>query len=129
VKGYTYNAAGLHPDTAARKGGMSNEATTKLIQTRAVEGEVLTSAQRHGNKVLSGLGAGGGAVAGGLVGAGLGYLLSKVLSELPQAVGEMKTLPSVNGGNPVTRHGMDQVIDGIEAQKQKDIKTLSPGAG
>jgi len=89
---------------------------------------VLTGAQRHGNKVLSGLGAGGGAVAGGLVGAGLGYLLSKALPELPQAVGEMKTLPSVNGGNPVTRHGMDQVIDGIEAQKQKDIKTLSPGA-
>jgi len=125
VKGYTYNAAGLHSDTASRKGGMSNEATTKLIQTRAVEGEVLTGAQGHGNTVLSGLGTGGGAIAGGLVGAGLGYLLSKALPELPQAVGEMKTLPSVNGGNPVTRHGMEQVIDGIEAQKQDDIKTLS----
>jgi len=100
-----------------------------LIQTRAVEGEVLTGAQRHGNKVLSGLGAGGGAIVGGLVGAGLGYLLSKALPDLSEALGEMKTLPSINGGNPVTRHGMDQVIDGIEGQKQKDVKTLSPGAG
>jgi len=39
----------------------------------------------------------------------------------------MKTLPSVNGGSPVTRHGMDQVIDGIEAQKKEDIKILSFG--
>ncbi len=125
VKGYTYNAAGLHSKTAARKGGMSNEASAKLIQTRAVKGEVLTGAQRHGNKALSGLGAGGGALAGGLVGAGLGYLASKALPELPQAVGEMKSLPSVNGGSPVARHGMDQVIDGIEAQKKEDIKVLS----
>ncbi|MBL1259475.1 MAG: DUF2974 domain-containing protein, partial [Thiotrichaceae bacterium] len=109
VKGYTYNAAGLHPKTAARKGGMSNEATGQLIQTRAVEGEVLTGAQRHGNQVLSGLGAGGGMAVAGLLGAGLGYLASKALPELPEAVGEMKSLPSVNGGNPVTRHGMDQV--------------------
>ncbi|MCF6338361.1 MAG: DUF2974 domain-containing protein, partial [Gammaproteobacteria bacterium] len=129
VKGYTYNAAGLHPDTAARKGGINNEAASKLIQTRAVEGEVLTSAQRHGNKMLSGLGAGGGAFVAGLVGAGLGYLASKVLPDIPEALGEMQTLPSVNGGNPITRHGMDQVIDGIEAQKKADIKTLSSGSG
>lgn len=37
----------------------------------------------------------------------------------------MLDLPSVNGGNPITRHGMDQVIDGIEAQKSEDIQTLS----
>ncbi len=125
AKSYTYNAAGLHPETAVREGGMANDATGKLIQTRAVEGEVLTGTQRYGNKALSGLGAGGGALAGGLVGAGLGYLLSKALPKLPEAAGEMKTLPSVNGGNPVTRHGMDQVIDGIEAQKKEDINTLS----
>ena len=125
VKGYTYNAAGLHPKTAARKGGMSNEAAAKLIQTRAVKGDVLTGVQRYGNKALSGLSAGGGALAGGLVGAGLGYLASKALPELPEATGEMKSLPSVNGGSPVARHGMDQVIDGIEAQKKEDIKILS----
>ncbi len=72
------------------------------MQTWAVEGEVLTGTQRHGNKALL---------------------------DIPEALGEMKTLPSVNGGNPVTRHGMDQVIDGIEAQKQKDIKTLTSDAG
>jgi len=36
---------------------------------------------------------------------------------------------STKSGSPVTRHGMDQVIDGIEAQKKADIKTLSSGAG
>jgi len=56
------------------------------------------------------------------VGAGLGYLASKALPDIPEALGEMKTLPSVNGGSPVTRHGMDQVIDGIEAQKKKILK-------
>lgn len=65
----------------------------------------------------------------GLVGLGLGYLASKALPELPEAVGEMKPLPSVKGGNPITRHGMDQVIDGIETQKQDDIKMLSQSAG
>ena len=127
VKGYTYNAAGLHPDTAARKGGMSNEAAARHIQTRAVDGDVLTGAQRYGNKALSGLGAGGGAMVGGLLGAGLGFLASRALPDIPEALGEMKPLPSVNGGSPVARHGMDQVIDGIEAQKRKDIDILAPG--
>ncbi len=63
----------------------------------------------------------------GLLGVGLGYLTSKVLPDIPEALGEMKALPSVNGGNPVARHGMDQVIDGIEAQKKEDIKMLSFG--
>ena len=125
VKGYTYNSAGLHPKTATRVGGMKNEEAAQLIQIRAVEGEVLTGAQRHGNKVLSGLGVGSGALAGGPVGAGAGYLLSKTLSDVPQAVGEMKPLPSVKGGNPVVRHGMDQVIEGIEAQKKDDIQMLT----
>ncbi|NOZ54515.1 MAG: hypothetical protein GXP08_15515 [Gammaproteobacteria bacterium] len=129
IKGYTFNAAGLHPDTATRKGGMNNDAAAKLIQTRAIEGEVLTTVQRHGNNVLSGLGAGGGAAMAGLVGAGLGYLASKALPDIPEAVGEMKTLPSVKGGSPMARHGMDQVIDGIEVQKKEDIKTLTQSAG
>jgi len=126
VKGYTYNAAGLHPDTAAHKGGMSNKAAGQLTQTWAVEGEILTGAQRHGNKFLSVLVTGNATFVAGLVGTGLGYLAIKAF---PKALGEMKTLPSVNGGNPVTRHGMDQVIDGIEAQKKADIKRLSFGAG
>ena len=123
--GYTFNSAGLHPKTAVRFGGMNNEAAGKLIQTRAVEGEVLTGVQRHGDKVLSGLSAGGGAVIGGPAGAAVGYLLSKALPDVPQAIGEMKTLPSIAGGSPIARHGMDQVIDGIEAQKKDDIETLT----
>jgi hypothetical protein len=128
VKGYTFNSAGLHPSTVARQSGRNNEAVAKLIQTRAVKGEVLTLAQENGNKALSVLGAGGGVWLGGLVGAGLGYLASKALPDIPEALGEMKTLPSIKGGNPIKRHGMDQVIEGIEAQKKQDINTLSPGA-
>ncbi|WP_238115721.1 hypothetical protein [Vibrio cincinnatiensis] len=37
----------------------------------------------------------------------------------------MLELPSIKGGNPVAKHGMDQVVDGIEAQKAEDIETLS----
>ena len=43
----------------------------------------------------------------------------------PKAAGTMLDLPSVKGGNPIAKHGMDQVIDGIEAQKAEDIETLS----
>ena len=123
--GYTFNSAGLHPKTVARFGGLNNDAASKLIQTRAVEGEVLTGAQRYGNKVLSGLSAAGGGAIGGPAGAAVGYLLGKTLPDFPQAIGEMKALPSVAGGSPVARHGMDQVIDGIEVQKKEDIKTLT----
>ncbi len=90
---------------------------------------MLTGVQRHGNTGLSALGAGAGALAAGPVGAGVGYLASKTLPGMPQALGGMKTLPSVNGGSPVARHGMDQVIAGIEAQKREDIQTLTTGAG
>ncbi|MCF6345181.1 MAG: hypothetical protein L3J00_01785 [Thiomicrorhabdus sp.] len=68
---------------------------------------------------------GGGAWAAGPLGLAAGLALNTVLN-VPQALGEMKTLPSVNGGSPIDRHGMDQVIDGIEAQKKEDINTLTP---
>ena len=125
IKGYTFNSAGLHPNTAGRAGGMANEQVGRLIQTRAVEGEVLTGAQRHGNSALTTLTTGAGALMGGPVGAALGLLAGRALPDVPQALGQMAPLPSVRGGNPVTRHGMDQVLEGIEAQKQHDIQTLS----
>jgi len=124
VKGYTYNSAGLHPKTAAREGGMSNAAAAKLIKTQAVEGEVLTMAQQNGNSALKGVTTGAGVLVAGPLGALMGYVAGDQLPEIPQALGEMQRLPSVQGGSSIARHGMDQVIEGIEAQKQQDIHTL-----
>lgn len=120
--GYTFNSAGLHPNTVKRQGGLSIDAVSDLITTQAVKGEVLTMAQSLGTKaVLSGaVAAIGGPVAGLLTAIGI-----SAFNALPKASGTMLDLPSVNGGNPVTRHGMDQVITGIEAQKTEDIQMLS----
>jgi hypothetical protein len=119
--GYTFNSAGLHPSTAGRQNGLSLAEVSKLITTQAVKGEVLTMAQSLGTKaVLAGAAtAMGGPVAGMLTAIGLA-----AFSALPKASGTMLDLPSVQGGNPITRHGMDQVVEGIEAQKNEDIQTL-----
>lgn len=45
----------------------------------------------------------------------------------PSAPGQHHRLPSLDGGHPVTRHDMKQVIDGINAQKKADIATLKKG--
>ncbi|MBU1308699.1 MAG: DUF2974 domain-containing protein, partial [Gammaproteobacteria bacterium] len=120
--GYTFNSAGLHPKTAARKNGLSIADTSRLITTQAVKGEVLTMAQSLGTKaVLAGAAAAiGGPIVGMLAAIGIA-----AFNALPKAAGTMLDLPSIKGGNPVAKHGMDQVIDGIEAQKAEDIETLS----
>jgi len=133
VKAYTYNGAGLHRNTATRQGGLSNDATANLIQTRAVEGEVLTALQQYGNNIIRKISTAGGAVSGWLTGGVAGGVNGGILAHLensasptiPEALGNMKTLPSIKGGSPIARHGMDQVIDGIEAQKKEDINTLT----
>ncbi|WP_053042863.1 Mbeg1-like protein [Thalassomonas actiniarum] len=125
-KGYTFNAAGLHPNTAKRYGGLSNEDAGKLITTQAVSGEVLTGAQKHGNKAVTGIAGTAGFALGGPLGAAAAIIAQKAFTDdVPQAIGKMKPLPSVNGGNPVTRHAMEQVITGIEAQKEEDKAILN----
>ncbi|WDE06296.1 DUF2974 domain-containing protein [Thalassomonas viridans] len=125
-KGYTFNAAGLHPATAKRYGGLSNDETSKLITTQAVEGEVLTGLQKHGDKAITGFAGAAGFAFGGPLGAAAAIIAQKSFTgDVPQAVGEMKLLPSVNGGSPATRHYMDQVITGIEAQKEEDKAILN----
>ena len=125
-KGYTFNAAGLHPATAKRYGGLSNDKTSKLITTQAVEGEVLTGSQKHGDKAVTGLAGAAGFAFGGPLGAAAAIIAQKsFIDDVPLAVGEMRSLPSVNGGNPIARHGMGQVIAGIEAQKEEDKVILN----
>ncbi|PAU81686.1 phospholipase [Halovibrio salipaludis] len=124
--GYTFNSAGLNSETAARQGGMSNAQAAKRIQTQTVNGELLTIVQKHGSDAL-GVALGGasghmlGGPMGGLVGAAV---VGKLIPDLPNALGQQRTLPSIKGGNPYERHGMDQVVAGIESQKEQDIETL-----
>lgn len=97
-----------------------------LIQTQAVDGEFLTLMQGNRRKLVPAL-AGAGMLAGpswAVAGAVAGH---RILSDgaLPQASGKMHALDSIDGGHPITRHGMEQVIDGIEEQKKQDINTLS----
>lgn len=94
---------------------------SELITIQSVAGEVLTGVQSTMTKsVITGAAAyWGGPLGGGVVGGGIA-----ALNLLPKASGTMLPLESINGGNPITRHGMDQVITGIEAQKTEDEAML-----
>ncbi|ACT14257.1 MULTISPECIES: PAAR domain-containing protein [Pectobacterium] len=127
LPGYTFNAAGLHANTVSRAGGADLAKTASLIKTQAVDGEVLTMAQTYGKALIPGLLSGAGALIGGTAGAVLGGVIgiAKLLEGgLPKASGDMMALPAV-GGSPIARHGMDQVIAGIESQKKEDIGKIT----
>lgn len=127
-KGYTYNSAGLHPKTVARKGGLKIEQIDGLIQTQKVDGELLNMLQNKRAAVLPSVVSALGGMMGGIVGMSLGSIASAALlkkGDLPTSQGNMRELESIEGGGPVTRHLMPAVIAGIEDQKQADINTLS----
>ncbi|MDY4385122.1 PAAR domain-containing protein [Pectobacterium aroidearum] len=127
LPGYTFNAAGLHANTLSRAGGADLAKTASLIKTQAVDGEVLTMAQTYGKALIPGLLSGAGALIGGTAGAVLGGVIgiAKLLEGgLPKASGDMMALPAL-GGSPIARHGMDQVIAGIESQKKEDIGKIT----
>lgn len=125
LPGYTFNAAGLHANTVAKGADMAT--TNALIKTQAVDGEILTMVQTYGKAAIPGLLSGAGALVGGGVGAAIGGVVSvaALLSGgLPKAAGEMMPLPA-SGGSPLARHGMDQVIAGIEKEKKDDIGKIT----
>ena len=124
--GWTFNSAGLNPNTVTRYGGTNHVPATENITAYQVAGEVLTGLQQQG--ALGTLAAAGvGALFGGIGGAIVGGLIKMGVSALmPNAVGN--TFPLDGHGNPVARHGMDQVIDGIEKQKDED-QAIIRGAG
>lgn len=127
-KGYSFNAAGLHPKTVQRKGGLKMEQINNLIQTQAVDGEVLTLAQSNRKLIIPSLLSGFGGLLVGNPGLSIGSVIGAGLlsrGDMPEAQGTMHALESIEGGSPVTRHGMVQVIAGIEAQKKQDISTLT----
>ncbi|AUC44346.1 Phospholipase [Dickeya solani RNS 08.23.3.1.A] len=103
------------------------EKINPLIKTQAVDGEILTMVQTYGKAALPGLLSGAGALVGGGVGAAIGGItgVATLLSgALPKAAGNMMPLPA-SGGSPLARHGMDQVIAGIESQKKDDIGSIT----
>ncbi|WES87362.1 PAAR domain-containing protein [Dickeya fangzhongdai] len=125
--GYTFNAAGLHSNTIVQNGGADMATTSSLIKTQAVDGEILTMVQTYGKAAVPGLLSGAGALVGGGVGAAIGGAVgvAALLSGgLPKAAGEMMPLPA-SGGSPLARHGMDQVIAGIEKEKKDDIGKIT----
>ncbi|UJR53773.1 PAAR domain-containing protein [Dickeya zeae] len=125
LPGYTFNAAGLHANTVAKGADMAT--TNSLIKTQAVDGEILTMVQTYGKAAIPGLLSGAGALVGGGVGAAIGGVvgIAALLSGgLPKAAGEMMPLPA-SGGSPLARHGMDQVIAGIEKEKKDDIGKIT----
>ena len=116
----TYNGAGLKSGTVAKYGGTPQ---SSKIQNFRVAGEFLTGAQETGWRGALGS-AGAGLLIGGPVGALAGLALKFGSSALmADAVGTQYELPGT-GLNPIDRHGMVQVIDGLEAQKAEDQATI-----
>jgi type VI secretion system VgrG family protein len=124
----TFNSAGLHPNTVERYGGTLHQPKPENIQAFRVAGEILTLLQER--RLSSMLAAAGvGAALGGGTGALAGAAGSALLATLmPDAVGTPYRLPG-RGINPVERHSMVQVIEGLEAQKSMDQGILAEATG
>jgi hypothetical protein len=125
----TFNSAGLNPATVAKYGGTP---TPSAIDAYRVDGEILTRLQefkpsQYESPEWSDLWKPGQAIGktvrntGRLAADAADAAIAKLA---PNAVGTKHDLPSLKGGSAVTRHGMDQVIDGIESQKVADAATL-----
>ncbi|SEF69559.1 Rhs element Vgr protein [Billgrantia desiderata] len=124
----TFNSAGLHPNTVERYGGTLHQPRPENIQAFRVAGEILTLLQER--RLSSTLAAAGvGATLGGGTGAFAGAAGSTLLATLmPDAVGTPYRLPG-RGINPIERHSMVQVIEGLEAQKSMDQGILAGATG
>ncbi|MDH5857378.1 PAAR-like domain-containing protein [Lampropedia aestuarii] len=121
----TFNAAGLHRSTVERYGASVHPTE---IQAYRVDGEILTGVQESGWRGTAAVASAGFAV-GGIKGAAVGVLAQWGLSGLmPNAAGTPYPVDG-SGINPIDRHGMDQVIDGIEAQKTADQATIATATG
>ena len=111
--GWTFNAAGLNSGTVEKYGG-SLVGREDIINAYRVKGEVLTRLQEvdlrqdfidvNGNLALL-------------------AAKEKLSSHLPDAVGVKHTLDG-GVGNMGDRHGIQQVIDCIEQEKDDDIATI-----
>ena len=122
----TFNAAGLNANTV---GGYP--AAPPPVDAYFVPGEMLSALQDNRVAVLSGLAGGASLLSPALGGALSGFLLAAEASAsplLPPAFGSRHALPVsppdgktlVQRNNPIDKHGMDWVQNGIKA-KQKEL--------
>jgi hypothetical protein len=121
----TFNAAGLNSGTVAKYGGTVQ---SSAINAYRVNGEILGDVQTQnvGGTVVAGL---GGLLLGGIPGAITGILGKIGLAALmPDPVGTPIALEG-SGLDPVARHGIDQVIAGLESQKTADQAVLAQATG
>ena len=124
----TFNSAGLHPNTVERYGGTLHQPRPENIQAFRVAGEILTLLQERrlsSTLAAAGVGAALGGGAGALAGAAGSTLLATLM---PDAVGTPYRLPG-RGINPIERHSMVQVIEGLEAQKSMDQGIVAEATG
>jgi len=144
----TFNAAGLAGNTIKDSGAVVKSSN---INAYRVSGEILTNTQELSlGSALTAYGIGGviggvigggiglffggagvipGALAGAATGAKIAGVSKTVISVLaPNAVGTPYELPGT-GLDPVDRHGMDQVIAGMEKQIDEDQTTLEKATG
>ncbi|HSN97253.1 MAG TPA: Mbeg1-like protein, partial [Candidatus Nanopelagicales bacterium] len=134
ARGTTFNAAGLHP-RSARRAGADFSRGADLIDTYAVDGEVLTSVQtvpfarqavgKWHSLPAVGDGMLGTAAGGASKGAAVGGLLGPKGAAIGGALGAVGAVGKLS----VARHGMDFVVNGIEAQKTEDIQIMQAATG
>jgi hypothetical protein len=125
----TFNSAGLNPKTVAKYGGTPVDSA---INAYRVQGEILTRLQeftpsQYESPAWSDLWKPGQALGKAVRNAGRAAAdaADAAIAKLaPNAVGTKYDLPSIAGGSAIDKHGMNQVIDGIESQKQADAATL-----
>lgn len=111
---WTFNAAGLNAGTVEKYGGTAIGDGSKIAAYR-VQGEVLTRLQEF--HLLEDLKS---------VNYDIPLLMVKhqLSALLPSAAGNAKWLPGGEGGT-IDKHGMQQVIDSLEQQKEADMTTIT----
>ncbi|WP_336748364.1 PAAR-like domain-containing protein [Pantoea vagans] len=115
--GWTFNAAGLKPDTVEKYGGsVVTPKDTENITAYRVNGEILTAVQEPGFWTRAGMIASMAATGSSLVGT--------LRMTIPVGVGTHHDLGG-GTGSKLSRHGMDQVLHCIELEKQEDESVLT----
>ncbi|AGB81010.1 putative lipase essential for disintegration of autophagic bodies inside the vacuole [Serratia sp. FGI94] len=111
---WTFNAAGLNAGTVEKYDGTAIGDGSKIAAYR-VQGEVLTRLQEF--HLLEDLKS---------VNYDIPLLMVKhqLSALLPSAAGNAKWLPGGEGGT-IDKHGMQQVIDSLEQQKEADMTTIT----
>ncbi|HRI06476.1 MAG TPA: PAAR domain-containing protein [Nannocystaceae bacterium] len=123
-----FNPAALHRKTAARVGA-DVAAADSQVDAVIVRGEILTTAQDYtplpdarGRRHY--VQAGDSMLGAAIKGARMGSTVGSMVGPKGRVAGAVVGAAVAVGMESYDRHGMDHVIEGIEAQKSADIETL-----